>query len=134
MKMGCRLPKSLLVVYLVATWLMAQGNANKGSISGLVLDSTGNPVPGATVVAMNTETGALRETSTNNRGYYQFAGIEAGAYDFKVAAFSVEVGINNVFVNGGGTVEVDVKVALNKSTERVDLEAVRSSITFLISL
>ena len=127
--MGCRLGKSLVVVYLAAAYLMAQGNANKGSISGLVLDSTGNPVPGATVVAMNTETGALREARTNNAGYYQFASIDPGPYDFKVEALSVEVGINNVFVNGGGTVEVDVKVALNKSTERVDLETSTVSIT-----
>jgi len=127
--MGGGLRKSLLLVNLFSACLMAQGNANKGSISGLVLDSTGNPVAGATVVAMNTETGALREARTNNAGYYQFANIDPGPYDFKVEALSVEVGMNNVFVNGGGNVEVDVKVALNKSTERVDLETSTVSIT-----
>ena len=118
-----------VIVPLMAASLWGQSNANKGNISGLVRDTTGNPLPDATVVALNTGTGALREAHTNERGYYRFSSIDAGAYDFRVEALSVSVGLKNVVVNAGGWVEVDVKVALNKSTEKVGLETSTVSIT-----
>src|SRR5437016_1259242 len=102
-----------LILLLLATSLLGQSNANKGNISGLVRDSTGNPLAEAIVVALNTGTGAQREAHTNDSGYYLFGSIDAGAYDFKVDAPSGSVELKDVVVNAGGWVEVDVRMALN---------------------
>jgi hypothetical protein len=119
----------LTLCLLLPASLLGQVDANKGSISGLVVDASDKPVPDATVVALNKATGAQRETRTNERGFYRFGAIEAGSYDFSVDAASATVGIKNVVVSVGGWLQVDIKVALNRSSEKVDLESSSVSIT-----
>ena len=55
-----------------------------GRISGSVKDPTGAVVPGATVTALNTDTG-LRETlRTDAQGFYAFLSLPVGHYDLQV--------------------------------------------------
>ena len=51
-----------------------------GSIVGAVVDSTNALVPGASVKLINEATSAARETKTDDRGAFQFAGLPNGAY------------------------------------------------------
>ncbi len=44
------------------------------SLSGRISDQTGVPIPGATVTAMNMETGVSRTVVSNPSGRYQFDG------------------------------------------------------------
>jgi hypothetical protein len=122
-----------IVLLILATSLLGQRDANKANVSGLVVDTSNAPVPDATVVAQNSGTGIVRETRTNQHGYYTFTSVDSGAYDFKVEASSISVGIKNVEIHAGATVEVDVKVALDKSREKVDLASSSVSITDSIS-
>ena len=55
-----------------------------GSISGLVSDSSGGTVVGATVTIRNLETGAERSVSTDDTGRYNAASLAVGTYDLKV--------------------------------------------------
>jgi len=57
-----------------------------GSISGTVTDPTGAVVPGASVVAINTQTGVQNSTETNAQGFYSFPSLPAGQYDVKITA------------------------------------------------
>ncbi|MGB7435484.1 MAG: carboxypeptidase-like regulatory domain-containing protein, partial [Candidatus Acidiferrum sp.] len=41
-----------------------------GSISGTVTDPAGRTIPGATVVALNVDTGVRNSTETNSEGFY----------------------------------------------------------------
>jgi len=56
------------------------------SISGTVSDPTGAVVPGATVVALNTETGIQSSTQTNAQGFYNFPALPVGRYEVKITA------------------------------------------------
>jgi hypothetical protein len=109
------------------------GQPNKSSLSGLVLDANDKPVTDAVVVAHNDETGTVRETRTNEHGYYRFGSIDAGFYDFQVKAPSIEVGVKDVEIHAGGWVEVNVRIALNKSSERVDADSSSVSVTDSLS-
>ena len=58
-----------------------------GAISGRVLDSSGAAIPGATVTAMNRETGRVQTTQTSSSGYYKIV-LPVGSYDIRVEATS----------------------------------------------
>src|ERR1043166_3022995 len=52
-----------------------------GSIRGYVTDSSGAPVSGARVVAVNPLTSAQREVATQSNGFYALLGLVPAEYD-----------------------------------------------------
>ena len=98
-----------------------------------MLDAKSNPVPDAVVVAQDNATGSMRETRSNEHGFYRFGSVDAGFYDIQVKAPSLGVDVKDVEVHAGGWVEVNVRIALNKSSERVDVESSSVSITDSLS-
>jgi hypothetical protein len=57
-----------------------------GNLTGTVLDKTGAVVPGATVVAVNTQTGVKYETRANDAGEYRFNNLSVGTYNVSASA------------------------------------------------
>jgi len=51
-----------------------------GSVSGLVRDSLGGAIPGATVRVINEATGAAQETVSDGEGGYQVTDLAVGQY------------------------------------------------------
>lgn len=62
----------------------AQASTTTGNIRGRVIDEAGNPLPAATVVATNEETGFQRGTQTDDDGVYVVRFLPPGSY--RVAA------------------------------------------------
>jgi len=100
---GCRLlpctrfgPKAVInalvlmsQLFVVAFWLLAPAWAGiGGSISGTVTDPSGAVIIKAAVTATNTATGIRQTASTDDKGYYSFAGLPVGHYDLEIAATS----------------------------------------------
>src|ERR1700761_7967290 len=56
-----------------------------GSINGVVRDSTGSAVPGATVVAKNVATSDTRSTITSADGLYSLSPLNPGEYQVTVS-------------------------------------------------
>src|ERR1700722_21014040 len=77
--------KTLLLTVAVGLFsisLYAQGQAQ---IQGAVLDSTGSAVPGAEVKATQTETGAVRTTTSATGGRYELPHLPTGPYRVEVS-------------------------------------------------
>ena len=55
-----------------------------GEITGVVTDTSGAVVAGATVTVTNTQTNATRAAVTNNVGNYSFPALPPGVYNVKV--------------------------------------------------
>jgi hypothetical protein len=53
------------------------------SITGMVSDPSGAPVPAVHVSARNLETGASRSVTTNENGYYEILSLPVGRYEIK---------------------------------------------------
>ncbi|HJU67228.1 MAG TPA: TonB-dependent receptor [Gemmatimonadaceae bacterium] len=68
----------------VASSMAAQASTTTGNIRGRVVDEAGNPLPAATVVATNEETGFQRGTQTDDEGVYVLRFLPPGSY--RVAA------------------------------------------------
>ena len=71
----------LLVFLLAATHGWAQSTAQ---INGTVADSSGAALPGATVVAIQTDTGFRREVVTDTTGSYTLTNLTIGPYRLEV--------------------------------------------------
>jgi hypothetical protein len=55
-------------------------STNAGDISGVVTDTTGAAVPGATVTVLNVDTAISKDYKTNDSGVYDTSSIVAGTY------------------------------------------------------
>lgn len=98
-------------VLLVFVWVSCAGafaQAGRGGISGLVTDATGAVVPGASVSARNTATGATLASVSNSGGLYSFVSLSPGSYDVTAIA----KGFRTV-VRKNVTVSVDQTSAIN---------------------
>ena len=101
----------LLCIALAATVVLAQETLTTGSISGVVLDSNGSVVPGATVKV----TGALgeRTATTSDQGFYEVGSLVPGSYVVRVEKQgfkSGEVTNVNVFVGKSTNTKVTLEV------------------------
>src|ERR1043166_10285371 len=72
-----RLGLVVLPVAAPAGW----SQTSTGSIRGYVTDSSGAPVSGARVVAVNPLTSAPREVATQTNGFYALLGLVPAEYD-----------------------------------------------------
>lgn len=62
--------------------MFAQGNS--GTVSGTVTDTTGAVVGGATVNLIDTTSGNIRPTTTNDKGAYAFPYVNPGVYNITI--------------------------------------------------
>src|SRR5689334_20539169 len=89
----CFVPKRVvsnigfLVVLFLSLTLHAPSTLAQASssVTGSVSDPTGAPVSAASVAVKNLETGALRNTATDDMGRYQVLALPVGKYEVKVA-------------------------------------------------
>lgn len=79
-----RIASLFLLLFALTYHLCAQ--AGRGGISGVVADSSGAIVPGASVTAASVASGAKISTKTNAAGLYSFVSLAPGAYEVTAAA------------------------------------------------
>ena len=81
----------LALACLAGVTTFAQGGATS-TISGVVVDSGGGAIPGATVVVKN-EAGTTFETVTNTEGVFTMPALNAGVYtrDVSLSGFKTAV-------------------------------------------
>ena len=72
-----------ILVLLFALGLSVPGRAqlgNEGSIEGIVTDSSGAVIPGATIVVSNDARGIQRTVKTNSSGLFNVPALPPGVY------------------------------------------------------
>ena len=74
----------LLLITLDPVSWYAQSGTDTGSIYGVVTDTTGSVIPGATVTVVNESTGLSRETPTGHNGHYELTQVRVGRYTVTV--------------------------------------------------
>ena len=91
-----------------------------GEITGLVTDSSGAVVVGATVTVTNTQTNAARTTSTNNDGNYSFPALLPGMYRLKVQMQGLQTDVRDgVQLEVQQTARLDFQLNVGSMTETV---------------
>src|ERR1017187_6681241 len=75
-----------VAIMALAATLPAPAQITRGSISGLVVDSSGSVVPGASVTLTETETNVGTRAKSESDGLFLIAGLLPGVYSIKVEA------------------------------------------------
>ncbi len=119
-----RFGKSYLYVFAVLCVLAVAFSANAqttGNLQGVVKDQNGGIVAGATVKVTNTQTGQVRETTTNDDGLYRVVNLlPANAYTVEVSAPGFEnKKIENVAVRLATENSVDIELGIQSGTNIV---------------
>ncbi|MGH7510685.1 MAG: TonB-dependent receptor [Gemmatimonadales bacterium] len=100
------------MAFLAPAALQAQAQATTGVTRGVVTDSLGEPLAGATVTLRNLETNAERSLTTNQRGVYAATLLRVGRYNVSARAVGYrEASRSNISVGLGETVELDFELA-----------------------
>ena len=75
----------LFAALLVLSWAPdANAQTTTGGFSGNVVDDSGLVLPGATVTILQEETGAIRNSVTNEVGSFNFAAVQPGPYTVRI--------------------------------------------------
>lgn len=100
----------------------AFSQATSGNLTGTVRDDQGNPLPGVTVLAKNTESGAERTDVTDESGAYRISSVPFGTYDItaQLSGFATMVK-TEVRVDVGRTVAIDFGMKLSTTGETVQV-------------
>ena len=101
---------STCLLLLCSISIFAQ--TERGTIVGVVTDSTGAVVPGATVTITNLGNKAVQTLTTNNEGVYEAPFLPPATYEVSAIAPGFGKTLNNnVIVNVGQRVSVDLQLS-----------------------
>src|SRR5947209_13575323 len=78
--------RSLAVLFVLGAFLAVAQTGTEGSILGVVKDSSGAVVPGASVVVTNLETGISTSAVTDGSGFFQVLALPRGTYSVAISA------------------------------------------------
>ncbi len=130
-----RFSAEMLLILGLAMNLGAQVSG-RGSLSGLVTDSSGAAIPSASVALTNTATGVTMQGQTSAAGLYSFVSLVPGTYSLRVNQNGFETAVHNditVAVDQAETVNVTLQLGAQTETVTVsaaqDITATTSSTT-----
>ena len=94
-----------------------------GTINGTVTDASQAAVPGAQLVLRNTQTGASRQTTSSDEGYFTFADLVRGEYKLTVTAQGFrELHLGPLALTVGQQMTVRPKLEIGTVTEAVEVQ------------
>ena len=101
--------------------LFAQ-RSDRATISGVVSDAQGSPVPGATVTIKNEETGVETAHTTNEAGAYNSPPLVLGRYTVTVDLSGFKKSVTSgILLQGGDAFRIDVTLEVGALTESVEV-------------
>ncbi len=110
----------MLCATLVAGLAHSQG-ATTGSLSGVLSDPNGDPMPGVTVVATLTTTGTRYATVTDAAGVFRMSNVKVGSPYEVVASLSgfKTQSVSNVQVRLGDDTNLEIQLQLEAATGEI---------------
>jgi hypothetical protein len=114
-------PQAIAIcLLLLAGSVSALGQGANGSVLGVVTDSTGASVAGATVSITNNGTGAHQTTITGSTGQYQFPGLPSGSYKLQAIAKGFKSEVRpTIDLTVGAALAVNLSLQLGNITETI---------------
>src|SRR3981081_4019240 len=115
--------KALLVIILTLCAVSTYAQF-KASLQGTVLDSKGGVVAGAKVTVTNQDTGAIRETTASDQGFYRVNELPPGLYTVTVEASGFKQTVSkNIAVEAEQPRGYDVILQIGAVQESVTVSA-----------
>jgi Carboxypeptidase regulatory-like domain len=113
----------VLLLTCVSSPAFAQSSSTS-SLSGVVQDTDGGAIPGATVVVKNNGTGVTVEAVSNASGQFSFPGLAAGTYTVTVSLTGFKTFVaNDLRLLAARPGNVTAKLEVGALTETVEVKA-----------
>jgi Carboxypeptidase regulatory-like domain/TonB dependent receptor/TonB-dependent Receptor Plug Domain len=112
---GIVLATAVLFMNTVGAW----AQVDRATISGIVKDSSGGIIPGATVVATNLATGVGSQQQTTETGSYQIVNLIPGRYRIEVELSGFKKNSQVVTLEVGQRARIDVELEVGSLAETV---------------
>ncbi len=107
---------------LLPAALLAQSGSS--TIAGLVKDSSGAPLPGASVTIRNEDSGVTLDTVTNEEGLYRVGALVPGKYRVEVNVDGFEPAARTALTLAvSQTLAIDVTLEIARQSESISVEA-----------
>jgi hypothetical protein len=123
LKGGLSMRSAWLAVFVFCSPLISPVAASAqqltGSVEGIVRDSSGGVVPGASVQLSNTATGIVQTQTTGPAGAYLFSTVQPGAYRLTVELTGFKKASQDFDVELNKTVKADIILAVGETSEEV---------------
>lgn len=114
---------SLFLVLLVGISITGAQTSN-GTIVGVITDSSGGALVGATVTITSTDTGAVRTTLTNSEGTYRIESVLPGTYDVSASATGFQTTVHKgLQVPGTTIVTSSLVLKVGSAVDKVEVSA-----------
>lgn len=113
----------MLVLGIVISQI-AFGQSATGSLSGLVTDSNGGALPGATITIINLSTGIERRATTDEEGRWKAPVLDPGLYRVSAEVSGFKKGnLENVAVEAAVPRTIDIRLETGQINEVININA-----------
>src|SRR5690348_7801316 len=112
------------VAFAALATAAAGQSVGNGDITGIVKDSAGGVVPGASVKVVDEATGTAEEAFTNGDGAYRVGPLHTGRYRVEASLSGFETAVQRVLLDSSAAT-VNLTVAPSRLTESVVVTARR---------
>jgi carboxypeptidase family protein len=124
-----RLTRLMTVLVALAMPVAAQAQSERGSITGVVQDTTKAPMPGVSVKVVHTETNAETNVISSESGAYSAVNLPPGTYRVEASLQGFRSAIvEGVRLTAGATARVDIAMNVGAIEESVSVVAQSSLI------
>lgn len=114
---------AFVVAAALSTVWQGLGQTTAG-LNGTVTDPTGATLPGAKVTVTNVDTGAKRDTETNEAGVYQFPLLQSGTYSIAVQKDGFkQVAQEGIRLEVNQVAQIDFKMTIGAVSETVEVQS-----------
>lgn len=114
-------PLAIVLAGFMFTTILAWSSIT-GSISGVVTDPSGAVISGASVVALNTQTGVKTALTTDSSGFYNFSTLAIGTYDLEISQIGFKIHAKSgLVVDANSALRVDAVLSVGTINEKVEV-------------
>jgi hypothetical protein len=113
----------LLAAMLICALPALSQTITTGDVAGVAKDASGAVVPNATITLKSTDTGEVRTLVTGASGDYRFSLLKPGRYSVAGQATGLKSNLENLTVQVGQAVAVDLTLSVTASQQVIEVQA-----------
>jgi hypothetical protein len=115
---------SLAVLFALASAPTAWGQTSTtADVVGVINDTSGAVVPGATVTIKSRESGEIRKVVSNGQGQYRFPLLKPGEYDVSAESTSLKSNVQKITLLVGQAQELNISMSAQGTSTVVEVTA-----------
>jgi len=119
---------SVILLMIVCSATIAHAQLVTSNLQGVITDSSGAVIAGASITASDSETGVQRTTTTNADGFYRFNLLPRGQYEVQAQKGGFAAERLKVTLTVGDTITANLVLKVAGSAEQVNVTSLAAQV------